>query len=130
MANVATRCVHIEVLIGQCIENPAGSSGPPHLLSPWGRPVGAVGVASSKTPFPAGHHFRPKEDVSDWRDACLAPRSDENRYVSAAENGAGFHPRTRAGKTRSDFRLEIHRPPPDREQGDKPLFIAAINRAI
>src|SRR5262245_60182740 len=39
-------------------DNPTECSGPPHLLGPWGSAgPGAVGVASSKTPLPAGHLF-------------------------------------------------------------------------
>ena len=34
---------------------PMGCSGPPHLLGPWGRPVGRGELASSYSHAPAGH---------------------------------------------------------------------------
>src|SRR5215471_13442545 len=60
VANAATSCGN-QKSFGQCIENPAGYSGPPHLLSPWGSAGRGGGSGLLKDTVPGRPPFHPNQ---------------------------------------------------------------------
>jgi len=78
---------NIQNSFGQCIGNPAGYSGPPHLLSPWGSAGRGGGSGLLKDTVPGRPPFSPEPERLE---SNPARRPDENRYVAMPETGQAF----------------------------------------